>query len=127
MKTILTLKTSSMFFIGSVNLYKGIPAQVDSEELSPSTIRIVNQAIASGRLESTEGLLEAPAKEAKVEDITVEETPVVSEPTPVKDVPAEETEVETETNVDEDEAPVVEAEVKAPVKKKTTTAKKKAE
>lgn len=126
MKTILTLRTSSMFFIGSVNLYKGIPVEVNSEELSPSTIRIVNQAITSGRVQSTEGLLEVPAKkETVVEDtpargendnvLVVDESPVVEA-------------TETEPNVTEDETPaVVEAEVKAPVKKKTAPAKKKAE
>lgn len=125
MKTILTLRTSSMFFIGSVNLYKGVPVEVDSEDLSPSTIRIVNQAITSGRVQSTEGLLEVPAKkEAVVEAPKTEvEVPVVEDtPEPV----VEET-IKTEPEVTEDEAPAVEAEVKAPVKKKTAPAKKKAE
>lgn len=116
MKTILTLRTSSMFFIGSVNLYKGVAIEVNSDELSPSTIRIVNQAITSGRVHSTEGLLVVPVKE---------ETVVVLDESPVADVVEEAT--KTEPEVTEDEAPAVEAEVKTPVKKKTAPAKKKAE
>ena len=130
MKTILTLRTSSMFFIGSVNLYKGVAIEVNSDELSPSTIRIVNQAITSGRVHSTEGLLVVPVKE---ETVVVEDAPargenqnvVVLDESPVADVVEEVT--KTEPEVTEDEAPAVEAEVKTPVKKKTAPAKKKAE
>lgn len=130
MKTILTLRTSSMFFIGSVNLYKGEAIEVNSDELSPSTIRIVNQAITSGRVHSTEGLLVVPVKE---ETVVVEDAPargenqnvVVLDESPVADVVEEA--IKTEPEVTEDEAPVVEAEVKTPVKKKTAPAKKKAE
>ena len=130
MKTILTLRTSSMFFIGSVNLYKGVAIEVNSDELSPSTIRIVNQAITSGRVHSTEGLLVVPVKE---ETVVVEDAPargenqnvVVLDESPVADVVEEAT--KTEPEVTEDEAPAVEAEVKTPVKKKTAPAKKKAE
>lgn len=130
MKTILTLRTSSMFFIGSVNLYKGEAIEVNSDELSPSTIRIVNQAITSGRVHSTEGLLVVPVKE---ETVVVEDAPargenqnvVVLDESPVADVVEEVT--KTEPEVTEDKAPAVEAEVKTPVKKKTAPAKKKAE
>lgn len=130
MKTILTLRTSSMFFIGSVNLYKGVAIEVNSDELSPSTIRIVNQAITSGRVHSTEGLLVVPVKE---ETVVVEDAPargenqnvVVLDESPVADVVEEAT--KTEPEVTEDKAPAVEAEVKTPVKKKTAPAKKKAE
>lgn len=124
MKTILTLKTSSMFFIGSVNLYKGVPVQVDSDNLSASTIRIVNQAITSGRLDSTEGLLEVPTKEVKAETIAVEVPPVKVEEVVEAPVAVVEDEVKADSEVTE-EAPVVEAEVKAPVKKKTAPATKK--
>lgn len=119
-----------MFFIGSVNLYKGVAIEVNSDELSPSTIRIVNQAITSGRVHSTEGLLVVPVKE---ETVVVEDAPargenqnvVVLDESPVADVVEEAT--KTEPEVTEDKAPAVEAEVKTPVKKKTAPAKKKAE
>ena len=113
MKTILTLKTSSMFFVGSVNLYKGIPSTVEVENLSPSTIRIVNQAITSGRIESTEGLLELPIKEdvveVQTEAVVVEEAPEVT--------------VEDTEQVAVEETPVAEEAKPAP-KKRATPAKK---
>lgn len=114
MKTILTLKTSSMFFLGSVNLYKGIPAQVDTDDLTVSTVRMVNQAISSGRIESSEGILTVE------EQAPVEVTPVI------EDLVAEKIVSEPEPTVEETVAePEVEA--KPAPKKKTTVAKKKAE
>lgn len=127
MKTVLTLKTSSMFFIGSVNLYKGIPTQVESEDLTPSTIRIVNQAINSGRIESTAGLLEAAVKESKEEKTVSEEAPLVDIVEEVKPQVESSSDEEAPKEDAKDETTEVEAEVKAPVKKKTTTAKKKAD
>lgn len=114
MKTILTLKTSSMFFLGSVNLYKGIPAQVDTDDLTVSTVRMVNQAISSGRIESSEGILTVE------EQAPVEVTPVI------ENLEAEKIVSEPEPTVEETVAePEVEA--KPAPKKKTTVAKKKAE
>ena len=121
MKSVLTLKTSSMFFVGSVNLYKNIPVEINVEDLSPSTIRMVNQAIKSGRIESSEGVLETPVVpvRGKIEEVVaVDESPFVE---------AVEEVAKTEPEVTEDETPAVEAEVKAPAKKKSTPAKKKAE
>ena len=121
MKTILTLKTSSMFFLGSVNLYKGIPAQVDTDDLTVSTVRMVNQAISSGRIESSEGVLtveEAERGETAVV-LAIDESPVVEDE-------AEKIVSEPEPTVEETVAePEVEA--KPAPKKKTTVAKKKAE
>lgn len=119
MKTILTLKTSSMFFLGSVNLYKGIPAQVDTDDLTVSTVRMVNQAISSGRIESSEGIL-------TVEELERGETAVVLaiDESPVVEDEAEK--IVSEPTVEETVAePEVEA--KPAPKKKTTVAKKKAE
>ena len=121
MKSVLTLKTSSMFFVGGVNLYKNIPVQINVEDLSPSTIRMVNQAIKSGSIESSEGVLEAPVVPVRgqiEEVVALDEAPLVS---------ATEEVVSIEPKVTEEETPAVEAEVKAPVKKKTAPAKKKAE
>lgn len=118
MKTILTLQTSSMFFLGDVNLYKGKPTEINTETLSASTIRMVNNAIGSGTIASTEGLLVTEEVEAEVVE-QVEEVAV--------EAPVEAKRGQTEDILIVDESPVVEAEVKAPVKKKTTPAKKKAE
>lgn len=108
MKTILTLQTSSMFFLGGINLLKGIPVEVETDEQSPSTIRMVNRAIESGTILSSEGLF------------------VIDEPV-VEDAPAETLETVTEqiTEVVTESTPEVKEDVvAAPVKKATTTKKK---
>lgn len=68
MKTNLTLKSSSMLFFGKVNLLRNVPVEVETEELSLTSIKMINKFIKSGAIVSTEGLIEAPeALEEKLE------------------------------------------------------------
>lgn len=112
MKTVLTLKNSSMYFIGNVNLYKNIPLEVDSDTLTTKEIQIINQFIKSGSIDSTSGELEKTVVKAKEESEqeAAEETSEVVE--------------ETATAEKEEEEPKEVVEKKQPTPRKRATTKK---
>lgn len=126
MKTKLTLRSSSMLFLG-VNLLRNVPTEADSDTLSPAAIRILNQYIKSGAVESTEGLFptEAPkeVEEEQVAAVEVEAPVEVLVPVEVAEPKVEEiVEVQaTEEKVEAEEAPV---EKTATPKRKTASKKK---
>lgn len=107
MKTTLTLKASSMLFLGGVNLIKNTPIEVDAGMLTSAEILNINRHIEAKTIESSNGLLtiengvaptttkdikltqespksvvsDEPVKEA--EDTTkVEVSPVIEQPKP---------------------------------------------
>lgn len=79
MQTILTLKTSSMYFVGDVNLYKDTPLSVDADNLTDKEIQLLNNSIKANVIDSSTGLLtktisqqiteEALDKEKKSEEV----------------------------------------------------------
>lgn len=114
MKSILTLNTSSMYFVGEVNLYKGVPSEFDSEDMSKSTIKMVNNAIANGTILSSEGLF-VVGDTSKVTEEVVQETDKVAEVESKEPTIEDAKELVVETEVKPEVKPVA----KAPVKRST--------
>lgn len=114
MKNILTLQTSSMFFVGSVNLYKGLPIEVDSDEMTDREVVMVNNFIENGSIVASEGLLKKQV-EVKAPELEVVDTPVQE----VVESPAV---IDVQETVDTPEL-VVEEVKKAVTSRKTQTKK----
>lgn len=118
MKSILTLNTSSMYFVGEVNLYKGVPSEFDSEDMSKSTIKMVNNAIANGTILSSEGLF-VVGDTSKVTEEVVQETDKVAEVESKEPTIEDAKELVVETEVKPEVKLEVKPVAKAPVKRST--------
>ena len=65
MKTTLTLNTGSFYFLSTVNLIKGVAAEVDLSTLSEGELKGVKAYIVSGNISSSEDITDynAPVEE----------------------------------------------------------------
>ncbi len=126
MKTTLTLNTGSFYFLSTVNLIKGVAAEVDLSTLSEGELKGVKAYIVSGNISSSEDITDyhAPVEETveqKTEEKEVTTKQEVTEEVPVKDkkeVQAEEAVAsEAETNK-KDYSKMVKKELKAELDKR---------
>ena len=126
MKTTLTLNTGSFYFLSTVNLIKGVAAEVDLSTLSEGELKGVKAYIASGNISSSEDITDyhAPVEETveqKTEEKEVTTAQEVTEEVPVKDkkeVQAEEA-VASEAETDKkDYSKMVKKELKAELDKR---------
>ena len=126
MKTTLTLNTGSFYFLSTVNLIKGVVAEVDLSTLSEGELKGVKAYIVSGNISSSEDITDyhAPVEETaeqKTEEKEVTTKQEVTEEVPVKDkkeVQAEEAVAsEAETNK-KDYSKMVKKELKAELDKR---------
>lgn len=69
MKTVLTLKAGSFFFLEGVHLIRDVPQEVDLSVLKVEDRKAVRLYLASGHLESSE---EIPEDALKIEDVGTE-------------------------------------------------------
>ena len=126
MKTTLTLNTGSFYFLSTVNLIKGVAAEVDLSTLSEGELKGVKAYIVSGNISSSKDITDyhAPVEETveqKTEEKEVTTKQEVTEEVPVKDkkeVQAEEavaSEVETDKK---DYSKIVKKELKAELDKR---------
>lgn len=121
MKTILTLKASSMLFLGVINLYRHQPVEVDSTTLTDKDVRILNRVIKSGAVESTAGLFEEPTEDVVIEAVI--ETPIAEVETVAEPTVQEKVEVTPSEEAEEEKAPAEEEPATATSKKRTTKKK----
>ena len=126
MKTTLTLNTGSFYFLSTVNLIKGVAAEVDLSTLSEGELKGVKAYIVSGNISSSEDITDyhAPVEETveqKTEEKEVTTKQEVTEEVPVKDkkeVQAEEA-VASEAETDKkDYSNMVKKELKAELDKR---------
>ena len=126
MKTTLTLNTGSFYFLSTVNLIKGVAAEVDLSTLSEGELKGVKAYIVSGNISSSEDIIDynAPVEETveqKTEEKEVTTAQEVTEEVPVKDkkeVQAEEA-VASEAETDKkDYSKMVKKELKAELDKR---------
>lgn len=126
MKTTLTLNTGSFYFLSTVNLIKGVAAEVDLSTLSEGELKGVKAYIVSGNISSSEDITDyhAPVEETveqKTEEKEVTTAQEVTEEVPVKDkkeVQAEEA-VASEAETDKkDYSKMVKKELKAELDKR---------
>ncbi len=126
MKTTLTLNTGSFYFLSTVNLIKGVAAEVDLSTLSEGELKGVKAYIVSGNISSSKDITDyhAPVEETveqKTEEKEVTTKQEVTEEVPVKDkkeVQAEEAVAsEAETNK-KDYSKMVKKELKAELDKR---------
>lgn len=75
MKTVLTLKSGSFFFLHSLQLTREVPQEIDLDNLSPKEFLAVQLYTASGHLESSETLPETLDMEVKLDTPAVAEEP----------------------------------------------------
>lgn len=122
MKTILTLKASSMLFLGGINLYRHQPVEVDSTTLTDKDVRILNRVIKSGAVESTAGLFEEPTEDVVIEAVI--ETPIAEVETVAEPTVQEKVAVTPTEETVEEKAPAEEEKPAAATAKKRTTKKK---
>ena len=90
MKTTLTLNTGSFYFLSTVNLIKGVAAEVDLSTLSEGELKGVKAYIVSGNISSSKDITDyhAPVEETveqKTEEKEVTIKQEVTEEVPVKD------------------------------------------
>lgn len=78
MKTVLTLKSGSFFFLHSLQLTREVPQEIDLDNLSPKEFLAVQLYTASGHLESSETLPETLDMEVKLDTPAVAEATVES-------------------------------------------------
>ena len=126
MKTTLTLNTGSFYFLSTVNLIKGVAAEVDLSTLSEGELKGVKAYIVSGNISSSKDITDyhAPVEETveqKTEEKEVTTAQEVTEEVPVKDkkeVQAEEA-VASEAETDKkDYSKMVKKELKAELDKR---------
>ncbi len=126
MKTTLTLNTGSFYFLSTVNLIKGVAAEVDLSTLSEGELKGVKAYIVSGNISSSEDITDyhAPVEETveqKTEEKEVTTEKEVTEEVPVKDkkdVQAEEAEASKVETDKKDYSKMVKKELKAELDKR---------
>ena len=126
MKTTLTLNTGSFYFLSTVNLIKGVAAEVDLSTLSEGELKGVKAYIVSGNISSSEDITDyhAPVEETveqKTEEKEVTTEQEVTEEVPVKDkkeVQAEEAVASKAETDKKDYSKMVKKELKAELDKR---------
>lgn len=126
MKTTLTLNTGSFYFLSTVNLIKGVAAEVDLSTLSEGELKGVKAYIVSGNISSSKDITDyhAPVEETveqKTEEKEVTTEKEVTEEVPVKDkkdVQAEEAEASKVETDKKDYSKMVKKELKAELDKR---------
>ena len=108
MKTTLTLNTGSFYFLSTVNLIKGVAAEVDLSTLSEGELKGVKAYIVSGNISSSEDITDYNAP--------VEET--VEQKTEEKEVQAEEAVASKAETDKKDYSKMVKKELKAELDKR---------
>ena len=78
MKTTLTLNTGSFYFLSTVNLIKGVAAEVDLSTLSEGELKGVKAYIVSGNISSSEDITDYHAPVEETVEQKTEEKEVVS-------------------------------------------------
>ena len=126
MKTTLTLNTGSFYFLSTVNLIKGVAAEVDLSTLSEGELKGVKAYIVSGNISSSEDITDyhAPVEETveqKTEEKEVTTEQEVTEEVPVEDkkeVQAEEAVASKAETDKKDYSKMVKKELKAELDKR---------
>ena len=126
MKTTLTLNTGSFYFLSTVNLIKGVAAEVDLSTLSEGELKGVKAYIVSGNISSSEDIIDynAPVEETveqKTEEKEVTTEQEVTEEVPVEDkkeVQAEEAVASKAETDKKDYSKMVKKELKAELDKR---------
>ena len=126
MKTTLTLNTGSFYFLSTVNLIKGVAAEVDLSTLSEGELKGVKAYIVSGNISSSEDITDynAPVEETveqKTEEKEVTTKQEVTEEVPVEDkkeVQAEEAVASKAETDKKDYSKMVKKELKAELDKR---------
>ena len=89
MKTTLTLNTGSFYFLSTVNLIKGVAAEVDLSTLSEGELKGVKAYIVSGNISSSEDITDYHAPVEETVEQKTEEKEVTTEQEVTEEVPVE--------------------------------------